>query len=261
MGFRTWQCGGSIEVVPCSRVGHVFRTGKYLSDCYHGPPYLSTNDEAIRNKLRTAEIWMDEYKSVARGISLPLPPKLSLEPLEPRRALREKLACKSFGWYLKHVATDIRAPVVSEGMRFGALRNPDTNACLDTMGALPEEGTVMRASICHGQHLSQALRMTKEGHIFIGVHDLCVVAWWGRVVLADCGADARVGGSSWWRPWLGLYDKRWRWSPAGDFLSPLGAWEECLAVSQGAEAKSSFDVAIRPCKDVGSQAWVWVSDF
>ena len=45
-----------MEIIPCSRIGHVFRTSL---------PYISghkARDVVKRNLLRVAQIWMDEYK-------------------------------------------------------------------------------------------------------------------------------------------------------------------------------------------------------
>lgn len=52
---QVWQCGGSMEVLPCARVAHIERTKK---------PYNDDIDYyAKRNALRAAEVWMDDYKS------------------------------------------------------------------------------------------------------------------------------------------------------------------------------------------------------
>lgn len=52
---QVWLCGGSMEVLPCSRVAHIARMKKP----YHSNIAFHTR----RNALRVAEVWMDEYKS------------------------------------------------------------------------------------------------------------------------------------------------------------------------------------------------------
>lgn len=48
------MCGGRLEILPCSRVGHVFRRRR---------PYGSPNgeDTMTYNSLRAAHVWLDDY--------------------------------------------------------------------------------------------------------------------------------------------------------------------------------------------------------
>jgi len=47
------MCGGVLEIIPCSHVGHIFRSRS---------PYAWTSFNALRkNSLRVALVWMDEY--------------------------------------------------------------------------------------------------------------------------------------------------------------------------------------------------------
>lgn len=59
---QIWMCGGTLELIPCSRVGHVFRKRR---------PYSSPDgeDTMTRNSLRVAMVWMDEYKVLYRFFS------------------------------------------------------------------------------------------------------------------------------------------------------------------------------------------------
>ena len=49
------MCGGTLEIVPCSHVGHIFRKRS---------PYKWRSGVNVlrKNSVRLAEVWMDEYK-------------------------------------------------------------------------------------------------------------------------------------------------------------------------------------------------------
>ncbi|XP_072029532.1 polypeptide N-acetylgalactosaminyltransferase 11-like [Amphiura filiformis] len=101
ISFRIWQCGGSLEIVPCSRVGHVFRKRR---------PYGSGGvDTTTRNALRLANVWMDDYKKFFLD-TRPEARQMDYGEVSNRKALRERLKCRSFRWYLQNVYPEMRLP-------------------------------------------------------------------------------------------------------------------------------------------------------
>ncbi|XP_016358624.1 probable polypeptide N-acetylgalactosaminyltransferase 8 [Sinocyclocheilus anshuiensis] len=157
LAIRVWLCGGSIEVVPCSKIAHIERA--------HKPYSLDLSRPMIRNALRVAEIWLDEYKSNV-NIAWNLPLKnhgIDIGDVTERKQLREKLKCKPFKWYLENVypLLDGWEDIIS----YGVLKNDiQERYCID-QGEVP--GSVPILYECH-HYDPQHCYYNRNGEIYIG---------------------------------------------------------------------------------------------
>ncbi|OQV15207.1 putative N-acetylgalactosaminyltransferase 9 [Hypsibius exemplaris] len=122
MSFRVWMCGGVLEFIPCSRVGHISRTHTYN--------FADEDRNHQVNSARLAEVWMDDYKRhfyVARPAMKGAP----IGNLSSRVAIRENLHCKSFKWFLENVFAEKFVPD-EHSKKNGQIRNNGTHYCLHT---------------------------------------------------------------------------------------------------------------------------------
>ncbi|XP_048057379.1 polypeptide N-acetylgalactosaminyltransferase 12 [Megalobrama amblycephala] len=166
--FRIWQCGGSLEIHPCSHVGHVFPKRA---------PY--SRNKALANSVRAAEVWMDEYKEVYYHRS----PHARLEAygdVTDRRKLRMRLKCKDFKWFLENIYPDIQVPEDRPGM-FGMLKNKGmANYCFDYNP--PDEHNMAGHRVilypCHGMGQNQFFEYSTLQEIRYNTRDpaCCIVA-------------------------------------------------------------------------------------
>ncbi|XP_011637166.1 polypeptide N-acetylgalactosaminyltransferase 2 isoform X1 [Pogonomyrmex barbatus] len=160
ISFRVWQCGGSLEIIPCSRVGHVFRKRHPYS--FPG----GSGNVFARNTRRAAEVWMDDYKQFYYN-AVPLARNIPYGNIQDRMELKRRLHCKPFSWYLKNVYPELVIPT-SEGGPGGSLKQG--TACLDSMGHLLDGNVGLYP--CHDTGGNQEWGLTKDG--LIKHHDLCL---------------------------------------------------------------------------------------
>jgi polypeptide N-acetylgalactosaminyltransferase len=99
MSLRMWRCGARLEIVPCSRLGHVFRARN---------PYVVHPPLVIRNLKRAALVWLDERLEDFYS-SVPAARNMDAGDVEERRRLKESLGCKSMTWYVENVYPELNA--------------------------------------------------------------------------------------------------------------------------------------------------------
>uniref|UniRef100_A0A665W503 Polypeptide N-acetylgalactosaminyltransferase n=1 Tax=Echeneis naucrates TaxID=173247 RepID=A0A665W503_ECHNA len=143
LSIRVWSCGGSLEVVPCSRVAHIDR---------HHLPYVFPDQEMLqRNKIRIADTWMDAYRKIFyRRDTLAHFIRQSESPnVTERLQLKRSLGCRNFHWYLTEVYPHIYIPQDRPALS-GELYNVGTGSCADYPRGQGAQGGPMNIAPCSG---------------------------------------------------------------------------------------------------------------
>ncbi|GMS89138.1 hypothetical protein PENTCL1PPCAC_11313 [Pristionchus entomophagus] len=155
LSFKIWMCGGTLEIVPCSHVGHIFRK--------RSPYKWRTGVNVLKkNSVRLAEVWLDEYKEyyyerINNQIG-------DFGDVSLRKKLRENLQCKSFKWYLDNIFPELFVP--GESIAKGEVRNLGQGGkCLDAQIQRRQKTKSLSLYPCHGQGGNQYWMLSKDGEI------------------------------------------------------------------------------------------------
>ncbi|CAL1533315.1 unnamed protein product [Lymnaea stagnalis] len=149
ISFKTWMCGGELLLDTCSHVGHVFRTY---------PPVRGNYSDVIRNSLRVAEVWMDDYKNYFyESLNYNL---LDFGNVTDRKILRDSLQCQSFEWFRKNIVPEKFLPHSFQYV--GEIRSGAFQKCVDR-GSNLDTGPKLRA--CGGS-TSHIWYLQGQGQLF-----------------------------------------------------------------------------------------------
>jgi len=96
---KVWRCGGIVEIIPCSRVGHWFRNASTR-------PFAVKTSTIVRNYKRIAEAWLDGYKEAFYRLK---PDARTMDTGDLSKVLKTRhgLKCHDMEWYLNNVDVEL----------------------------------------------------------------------------------------------------------------------------------------------------------
>mmetsp|Transcript_21865 Transcript_21865/g.49844 ORF Transcript_21865/g.49844 Transcript_21865/m.49844 type:complete len:427 (+) Transcript_21865:67-1347(+) len=118
--MKVWRCGGNIEMVPCSRVGHLYRDPSQR-------PYNVEVNTVVHNYKRLAELWARDHLDYFYKMKPEAKPmKLQGMELQIQRyeELQQELQCKDMQWYLDNIDVEMKWEMAHICHPFAAPNDP-----------------------------------------------------------------------------------------------------------------------------------------
>ncbi|XP_066248232.1 putative polypeptide N-acetylgalactosaminyltransferase 9 isoform X1 [Euwallacea similis] len=205
LSFKTWMCGGTLEIVPCSHVGHIFRKRS---------PYKWRQGVNVlrRNSVRLAEVWLDDYaKYYYQRIGHD---KGNFGNVSSRISLRKNLGCKNFQWYLDNIYPELFIP--GDAVANGEIRNLGYGGktCLDSPARKSDLHKPAGLYPCHRQGGNQFWLYSKNGEI--RRDEACLDYSGQEVILYPCHGSRG--------------NQYWEYDPARSLIRH-GSSDKCMAIN------------------------------
>ncbi|XP_042902744.1 putative polypeptide N-acetylgalactosaminyltransferase 9 [Parasteatoda tepidariorum] len=225
LSFKTWMCGGTLEIVPCSHVGHIFRK--------RSPYKWRTGVNVLkRNSIRLAEVWLDDYaKYYYQRIGTELG---EYGDVSDRKELRKNLKCKSFQWYLDNIYPELFIP--GDAVASGEIRNlggSGRNMCVDSPARKANMHKPIGLYPCHNQGGNQFWLLSRDGEI--RRDEACLDYAGKEVILYPCHGSK---GNQLW-----IYNDKSK-------TLQHGSSGQCLEMSEDKQS-----VQMQECSDESRQKW------
>ncbi|XP_021497397.1 polypeptide N-acetylgalactosaminyltransferase 15 [Meriones unguiculatus] len=233
ISFKAWLCGGSVEILPCSRVGHIYQSQSASS---------RTDPESIlKNKVRIAETWLGPFKEtfyrhLPEAFALS---KVAKPDCTERLKLQRRLGCRTFHWFLANVYPKLY-PSEHRPRFSGKLHNTGLGFCADCQAEEDILGCPMTLVPCSNNRQQQSLEHTSRKEILFGSQQhLCFDVRQERVILQTCMEEGPT-----------IHQQHWDFQEDGMIVHILSG--KCM--DAGVQPNSK-DLYLRQCDGETSQLW------
>ncbi|XP_043236677.1 polypeptide N-acetylgalactosaminyltransferase 1-like isoform X2 [Amphibalanus amphitrite] len=239
MSLRVWMCGGSVEIHPCSHVGHIFRK----NSPYTFPRKGGVGGVLHHNLARVATVWMEKWADFFFKVNPEAAKMKDTTQVSHRMMVKKRMNCNNFKWFLDNIWPEHFFP--DDDRFFGKIRNDKLEHCVQrpyATGTGQPSGPATTTDCASNWYTPQLFVMTVDGFIMTD-ESVCLDVPDGGRETAE--SRVRIHGCS------QLSRQKWFHDSSTSQLVHVDS-QKCLDLPTAANPES---LVVLACSDGPSQKW------